>query len=113
MQLGVKRLLIVLSAGALLVPLAGAVPAIAASSRACDAFARDYARSASRQGQVVRRGLFGGLLGAGVGAAAGGASAGAAIGGGVGALSGAHARQRKEAKIYRAAYRDCMAGRLR
>ena len=26
----------------------------AASSRACDAFARDYARNASRQGQVVR-----------------------------------------------------------
>jgi hypothetical protein len=111
MQLGVKRLVIVLSAGALLVPLAGAVPAIAASSRACDAFARQYARDASRQGQVVRRGLLGGLLG--VGAAAGGAGAGAAVGGGVGALSGAHARQRKEDKIYRAAYRDCMAGRLR
>src|SRR5262245_21281186 len=50
----------------------------AASSRACDAFARDYARNASRQGQVVRRGVFGGLLGLGVGAATGGAAAGAA-----------------------------------
>src|SRR5215510_7287562 len=50
----------------------------AASSRACDAFARDYARNANRQGQVVRRGVFGGLLGLGVGAATGGAAASAA-----------------------------------
>lgn len=89
------------------------VPSGAASSRVCDAWARDYARTASRQGQTVRRGLFGGLLGAGIGAAAGGAAAGAAIGGGVGALSGAHARQRTADKIYWAAYRDCMAGRVR
>ena len=85
----------------------------AASSRVCDAWARDYARNASRQGQVARRGLFGGLLGAGIGAATGGAAAGAAIGGGVGALSGAHARQRTADKIYWAAYRDCMAGQVR
>jgi hypothetical protein len=88
-------------------------PAHAASSRACDAWARDYARNASRQGQVVRRGLFGGLLGVGIGAATGGAAAGAAIGGGFGALSGAHARQRTADKIYWAAHRDCMAGRVR
>jgi hypothetical protein len=88
-------------------------PTHAASSRACDAWARDYARNASRQGQVVRRGLFGGLLGVGIGAATGGGAAGAAIGGGVGALSGAHARQRTADKIYWAAYRDCMAGRVR
>ena len=88
-------------------------PAHAASSRACDAFARDYARNASRQGQVVRRGALGGLLGLGIGAATGGAAAGAAIGGGVGALSGGHARQRTADKIYWAAYRDCMAGRIR
>src|SRR6478672_5229912 len=88
-------------------------PTHAASSRACDAWAREHARNASRQGQVVRRGLFGGLLGVGIGAATGGAAAGAAIGGGVGALSGAHARQRTADKIYWAAYRDCMAGRVR
>src|ERR1700741_2757691 len=85
----------------------------AASSRACDAWARDDARHASRRGQVARRGLFGGLLGAGIGAATGGAAAGPARGGGVGALSGAHARQRTADKIYWAAYRDCMAGRVR
>ena len=104
----------VISTGAIAVILLGGLyfgPAHAASSRVCDAWARDYARNASRQGQVARRGLFGGLLGAGIAAAAGGAAAGAAIGGGVGALSGAHARQRTADKIYRAAYRDCMAGR--
>ena len=88
-------------------------PVHATSAMACDAFARDYARHASRQGQVARRGLFGGLLGAGVGAAAGGAGAGAAIGGGVGLLSGKHARQRQADKMYHAAFRDCMAGRVR
>jgi hypothetical protein len=82
------------------------VPAHAASSRACDAWARDYARNASRQGQVVRRGTFGALVGLGIGAATGGAAAGAAIGGGVGALSGTHARQRTADQIYWAAYRD-------
>ena len=55
----------------------------------------------------------GGLLGAGIGAAAGGAGAGATIGGGGGVLSGAHARQRTADKIYWAAYRDCMARRVR
>ena len=48
-----------------------------------------------------------------IGAAAGGAGAGAAIGGGVGALSGGRARERTAVKIYWAAYRDCMAGRIR
>jgi len=87
--------------------------AYAASSRTCDAYARNYARNASRQGQVVRRGLLGGLLGAGVGGAAGSARTGAAVGTGVGILSGDRKRQRKFDKIYRAAYRDCMAGRTR
>jgi hypothetical protein len=82
----------------------------AASSRACDAFARDYARNASRQGYVVRRGLLGGLIG---GVATGGAAAGVAVGTGVGLFSGDRKRQRRAEKIYRAAYRDCMAGRIR
>jgi hypothetical protein len=98
---------------ALLLAALSFVPAHAASSRACDAWARDYARNASRQGQVVRRGTFGALVGLGIGAATGGPAAGAAIGGGVGALSGTHARQRTADQIYWAAYRDCMAGRVR
>jgi H+/Cl- antiporter ClcA len=103
-----------LCACALIVGLASAQTAAGApSSRACDAFARDYARNASRQGQVVRRGAFGSLLGLGIGAATGGAGAGAAIGAGVGVGSGGIARQRTANKIYKAAYRDCMAGRIR
>ena len=82
----------------------------AASSTACDAFARDYARNASRQGHVVRRGLLGRLIG---GVATGGAAAGVAVGSDVGILSGDRKRQRQAEKIYRAAYRDCMAGRIR
>src|SRR5262245_19578962 len=71
-------------------------PAFAApSSRACDAYARNYAQNASRQGQVVRRGVLGGLLGAGVGSAAGSTRTGAAVGAGVGVLSGDRKRQRK------------------
>jgi len=68
---------------------------------------------ASRQGQVVRRGVFGSLLGLGIGAATGGAGAGAAIVGGVGAISSGAARQRTADKMYHAAFRDCMAGRVR
>jgi hypothetical protein len=82
----------------------------AASSKACNAFARDYARNASRQGYVVRRGLLGGIVG---GVATGGAAAGVAVGTGVGLFSGDRKRQRQAEKIYRAAYRDCMAGRIR
>lgn len=83
------------------------------SSRVCDAWARDYARAASRQGQTVRRGLLGGVIGLGIGAATGGAAAGAAIGGGVGAISGGAQRQRTFDQIYAAAYRDCMRGKAR
>lgn len=108
-----KTIAILCCALALAISASYVEPARAASSRACDAFARDYARNASRQGQVVRRGALGGLLGLGIGAATGGAAAGAAIGGGVGALSGGLARQRTADKIYWAAYRDCMAGRIR
>lgn len=103
----------VVCALALLLAASGSEPVHAASAKACDTFARNYAHQASRQGQTVRRGLLGGALGAGIGAAAGGAGAGAAIGGGVGLLSGAHARQRQADKIYHAAFHDCMAGRVR
>lgn len=88
-------------------------PAAAQSARACDAWARDYAAHASRQGQVLGRGAIGAGLGAGIGAAFGGAGAGAAIGGGLGLVSGGVRRQQTFDQIHRAAFQDCMAGRAR
>ena len=88
-------------------------PAAAQSARACDAWAHDYAAHASRQGQVLGRGAVGAGLGAGVGAIFGGPGVGAAIGGGLGLVSGGARRQQTFDQIYRAAYRDCMAGRAR
>jgi hypothetical protein len=109
LRLTIRVCAVVLLLGAVPVEFAAAAP----SSRVCDAWARDYARAASRQGQVAKRGVLGGLLGLGIGAATGGAAAGAAIGAGVGAGSGAIRRGRTFDQIYAAAYRDCMAGRVR
>jgi hypothetical protein len=85
----------------------------AQSATVCDAYSRNYAHNASRQGQVIGRGAFGSLVGLGIGAAFGGAAAGAAIGAGIGLVSGGSARQKTADRMYRAAYQDCMAGRIR
>jgi hypothetical protein len=85
----------------------------AASATVCDAYARNYARDASRQGQVLGRGAVGSLIGLGIGAATGGAAVGAAIGGGVGVISGGARRQNTADRMYQAAFQDCMAGRVR
>jgi hypothetical protein len=85
----------------------------AASATVCDAYARNYARDASRQGQVLGRGAVGSLVGLGIGAATGGPGLGAAIGGGVGAISGGVQRQKTADRMYQAAFQDCMAGRVR
>ena len=77
----------------------------------CDRYAQEYARTHSRNGQVIRGAGGGALLGAGIGALAGGAGAGAAIGAGVGALTGGVRRTRHASAIYNHAYRECMAGR--
>ena len=87
--------------------------AMAQSATACDSYARNYAKNASRQGQVLGRGAVGSLVGAGIGAAFGGAAIGAAIGGGVGLFSGGSKRKQTADRMYRAAYQDCMAGRVR
>jgi hypothetical protein len=86
--------------------------AAARSATACDNYARNYARNASREGQVIGRGAVGSLLGAGIGAAFGGAGTGAAIGGGIGVLSGGSSRRKTADRMYHAAYKDCMAGRV-
>lgn len=83
------------------------------SSITCDGFARHYAETNSRQGQVLGGGAKGSLLGAGIGALAGGAGVGAAIGAGVGLIGGGAKRQQTAERMYAAAYQDCMAGRVR
>lgn len=85
----------------------------AASATACDAYARDYARQAGRQGQVLGGAARGSLVGLGIGAIAGGAGVGAAIGAGLGVIGGGARRHDTTDRIYHAAYQDCMAGRVR
>jgi hypothetical protein len=103
-----------LTALGLLTALAFSNPAVAAqSARVCDAYARNYATNASRQGQVLGRGAVGSALGAGIGAAFGGAAVGAAVGGGIGLISGGARRSQTADRMYNAAYQDCMAGRVR
>jgi hypothetical protein len=84
----------------------------AASAKACDAYARDYANNASRQGQILRGGAVGTLAGAGVGAIFGAAGIGAAVVGGLGVIGGGRDRRETARGMYQAAYQDCMAGRL-
>jgi len=92
---------------------AGAQSSSRQSSMACDAYARHYAETNSRQGQVLGNGAAGSLLGAGIGALAGGAAIGAAIGGGIGLIGGGAKRQQTAERMYAAAWQDCMAGRVR
>jgi hypothetical protein len=86
---------------------------VAPSPVDCDRYAQEYARTHSRNGQVLRGAGGGALLGAGIGALAGGAGAGAAIGAGVGALTGGVRRTSHASRIYNHAYHECMAGRAR
>jgi hypothetical protein len=86
---------------------------VQASPVDCDRYAQEYARTHSRNGQVIRGAGGGALLGAGIGALAGGAGAGAAIGAGVGALTGGVRRGSHASRIYNHAYHECMAGRAR
>ncbi len=100
-------------AAGLFIGWAGVDTAKAQSATACDSYARNYAKNASRQGQVLGRGAFGSLVGAGIGLAFGGPAIGAAIGGGVGLISGGSKRKQTADRMYRAAYQDCMAGHVR
>jgi len=85
----------------------------AASATVCESYARDYARNASRQGQVLGSGAVGALVGLGIGSIFGAGGLGAAVGGGFGAVGGGARRAATADAMYRAAYRDCMAGRVR
>ena len=85
----------------------------APSAMACDSYARNYAASASRQGQVLGGAAKGSLLGLGIGAIAGASGVGAAVGATIGAIGGGARRQATAQRMYDVAYQDCMAGRTR
>ena len=91
----------------------GDVWAAQPSAVACDHYARAYSNNASRQGQVLRGGAVGSLVGLGIGSIAGAAGAGAAIGAGIGIIGGGIRRVSTADRMYNAAYRDCMAGKVR
>jgi hypothetical protein len=99
--------------GLLAAPVLSNLAVAAQSATVCDAYARNYAKNASRHGQVLGRGAVGSALGAGIRAAFGGAAVGAAVGGGIGLISGGSRRSQTADRMYNAAYQDCMAGRVR
>lgn len=90
-------------------------PVAAQSKQACDAFARNYAANASRQGKVLGGTFMGTVVGLGIGAATGGAALGvaAAVGGSIGAVGGSAARANDYNTAYARAFSDCMSGRTR
>ena len=96
-----------------LIGMAAVHTAEAQSQQACDAFASNYTQTGSRQGQVIGGGFVGSLVGLGIGAIAGAPGVGAAVGFGFGAIGGGARRQRDAERMYRAAFNDCMAGRIR
>jgi hypothetical protein len=90
-------------------------PASAASAQVCDAYARSQAKKNSRQGQVLGGTIVGTAVGVGIVAVTGGAAlpAAAVVGGGIGGIVGGSSRKKEADKIYRAAYQDCMAGKVK
>jgi len=89
--------------------------ASATSATVCDAYARNYATQTSRQGQIVGGAFVGSLIGLGIVAATGGTAllGGALVGAGIGGMAGGTVRNDTANTIYRAAYNDCRAGRIR
>jgi hypothetical protein len=80
------------------------------SAVACDAYAGNYAREASAQGDILAGGAIGSLAGLGIGALFAASGVGAAIGATAGIIGGGAVRNQREQQIYAAAYQDCMLG---
>lgn len=80
------------------------------SALQCDAFAVDYSRRTSTEGQLLFGGALGGLAGFGIGSIFAASGIGAAIGVPVGLLIGVGYRAQREKELYAAAYQDCMVG---
>lgn len=117
-RIGMHREVIGIITLALLLTIGSGVTANAQAVRGqsaivCDGFARSYAQKNSAKGQMLLGVGGGSLIGAGLGAIGGAAGVGAAIGGGIGLLGGGARRKQTSDQMYAAAYRDCMAGRVR
>lgn len=87
-----------------------AAPAPRYSALQCDAFAIDYARHTSSEGQLLVGTGLGGLAGFAIGSIFAASGVGAAIGVPVGLLVGVGYRAQREKELYAAAYQDCMMG---
>jgi hypothetical protein len=84
------------------------------SAAECDAYARNYARDQSRQGQILGATGLGSLGGFALGSIWAASGIGAAIGAGVGLVAGILFRTDDAGQIYNVAYRECLSGqRLR
>jgi hypothetical protein len=83
------------------------------SAAACDRYAENYANGHASSGQVLGGAAVGSLFGAGIGAIFSESSAGALIGGTIGVISGGRKKSVSYSNVYDAAFRDCMAGRVR
>lgn len=84
----------------------------APSATVCESWADSYARRASREGEVLGGTALGSAAGFGIGSIFAASGIGAAIGAVVGIAGGIVVREQRYEKIYRAAYSDCMAGRV-
>lgn len=82
------------------------------SAAECDAYARNYARDESRQGQIFGATGLGSLGGFALGSIWAASGVGAAIGAGVGLIAGLLIRTEDAGQIYNVAFRECMAGRI-
>lgn len=96
----------------LAVPTDGGVGA-QGSAAACDRYATNYANQQASKGQVLGGAAVGSLFGAGIGAIFSEAGPGALIGAGLGAIRGGKRQSTSYSHVYDAAFRDCMAGRVR
>ncbi len=96
---------------AALVSLGMAGSAAAQSHGACDAYARDYAKSVSNGSEVIGGAAVGAIGGAIIGGIIGGsrgAGTGALIGGGTGGVAGAATHGKRYQDAYNYAYYNCM-----
>ena len=108
-QTRISELSVALALSVLLMTSTDARP----SAVMCDHYAHNLAQQRSAQGQMLGGAATGSLVGLGIGALFAASGVGAVVGATAGLVGGGAARQQRAQQIYAAAYRDCMAGRIR